>query len=499
MAGKFTPYADLTKEQRAVVLGDNMVKRVQAAQDGLGLDVLVVDENTIVRCAVAQQEYRLDKLVDDYKPEVRGEVVGVGYGLDKLINDHDEMVRGFAERKLAEMGLTLDEWIYRFPDKCVLEESEKVLAAMEHKHDCEMIDNHLRGSHWLNEDGEIVLDDDPLYLYSAAAHVYEHRNLPPDQFDMVLDDEIFWDWEKSIRETTETILDEVGISWDDNNDRWEEARYYLEDAYGVNPPYRQIYGEELKVNIVLWTEREKDIDSTSISKMKKALERGEEVDEYLRDNMLVKLCESQGYSFEDLAAAYKLNRSEESKAVKAEYGEFLESVVQEMETYNGHMGALTVLSTVEARDVNKISNPGSEIKVGKDAMLGVFDPWYGYGGLLEIKLEKPFVVPTDRVFDVQVEGHVPNDWGSYSVDKVYGLFDESWRPAVEVAEPGVLIAEEQSEKPDVRVPGQLKQAAGKPRAVDTQAATPGQDGKVCSASAVARAGEGPVHDVKRQK
>ena len=95
--------------------------------DGLDnlVKVLVDSDAWIVRRAVANQGYGLDKLVNDEKPIVRIGVAYQGYALDKLINDEHGYVRNAVEMYLLDHNLTLEEWISRNPDKCVLAENQK--------------------------------------------------------------------------------------------------------------------------------------------------------------------------------------------------------------------------------------------------------------------------------------------------------------------------------------------------------------------------------------
>ena len=67
--------------------------RVECAESGYGLDVLVDDESPEVRAAVARNGYQLDKLADDPDDTVRVMVAMQGEHLDKLIDDSSPLVR----------------------------------------------------------------------------------------------------------------------------------------------------------------------------------------------------------------------------------------------------------------------------------------------------------------------------------------------------------------------------------------------------------------------
>lgn len=72
---------------------DYEYERVECAESGYGLDVLINDWSPEVREAVARNGYRLDKLVDDPDEYVRAMIAMQGKHLDKLINDPSPLVR----------------------------------------------------------------------------------------------------------------------------------------------------------------------------------------------------------------------------------------------------------------------------------------------------------------------------------------------------------------------------------------------------------------------
>ncbi len=88
--------------------------------------------------------------------------------------------------------------------------------------------------------------------------------------------------------------------------------------------------------------------------------------------------------------------------------------------------ALVKLDGYELLELFEEAEKGEKyLTFGKDTMMGIFNEWSGTGGLLEFELEKPFVVPTSMVRNVQIEG-AKSDWG-YSVDSVFGLIGSCWK------------------------------------------------------------------------
>lgn len=120
MSGHYIPYSELNPRQRDRVDSPSPAIRINAAKDGLGLNVLMLDAIEDVRCTVATMHYGLSQLVFDKASMVRAAVASTGYGLDKLISDPTWAVRRTAEAALAAQGIDLDEWIATNPDKCAL-------------------------------------------------------------------------------------------------------------------------------------------------------------------------------------------------------------------------------------------------------------------------------------------------------------------------------------------------------------------------------------------
>lgn len=141
----FTPYNDLTDEQKKLVDSDDVNERMEQVNKREGLDVLAKDGDVSIRAAVAAQGYGLNELHKDSEPSVREEVAKQGYALnelrkdpepsvraavaaqgfalDRLIKDDEPVVSEAAQKCLDEQGQTIDEWVAANPDKCVLPEN----------------------------------------------------------------------------------------------------------------------------------------------------------------------------------------------------------------------------------------------------------------------------------------------------------------------------------------------------------------------------------------
>lgn len=81
-------FADLSQEQKALVLSEDLMVRAEAAKQGLAMD----------------------KLIDDPEPYVRYQVARNEFGLDKLAHDEDWHIRELIHYRLDAMKTTLKDW-----------------------------------------------------------------------------------------------------------------------------------------------------------------------------------------------------------------------------------------------------------------------------------------------------------------------------------------------------------------------------------------------------
>ena len=71
-----------------MIKSDDWGNRLEMAEQGYGLDILIKDEDSLVRAEVAKQ----------------------GYGLDILVNDKDYDVQEAVKNYLTAHNLTLEQW-----------------------------------------------------------------------------------------------------------------------------------------------------------------------------------------------------------------------------------------------------------------------------------------------------------------------------------------------------------------------------------------------------
>lgn len=168
------------------------------------------------------------------------------------------------------------------------------------------------------------------------------------------------------------------------------------------------------------------------------------------------LAESQGYSMEDLQKALQ----------KGEYvypNEFLESVRQEVINETSSINRLTVLLRMPLRDAIKLnefvhqaektgheSHPWERpdcgsLTIGKNATLGLFDPWNGGGSTFEIELKKDLELPIKYVHSALPD---VKQRGEYSIEEVYGMSGSAWGEDLKSINEPKGRTEEQTEEED---------------------------------------------------
>ena len=252
----------------------------------------------------------------------------------------------------------------------------------------------------------------------------------------------------------------------------DEVEEILHEYISFDPDYDHFMKDDMKVNLLLAKDYERganfvdikhnllrQINKDEFEIMKADAEKwGNEI--HKPDNALVWLVEQQGYTLEELSDVYMefnkflneasnkpLQYSDVYKNFKENHSPFLTSVCQELDNHTYEMGCLTILFKSNLEEYCAICEFDNETKerapkeivFSKDTEIGIFNPWNGSGGPLEIELEKDIVLPTELIWELQIEGVKP-DFG-YTVDDVYGLVGSCWKEAK-----GILEPEKKSEK-----------------------------------------------------
>lgn len=313
------------------------------------------------------------------------------------------------------------------------------------------IDEAVRKLHYVGEDNiiEIYADrgDTGEFLQET---VYENRD--SNELESLIIDEIYEAHIEVVSNYEEEIMSKADMRGDEFED---EAYDYLRNTYSIEPDYEHFLSHEMKVNIMLRTDNERNNEYTTIYEQYLAMTTPDELtqpEESLKeDSMLVQLLKQQGHTLDELQSTMKdynkffyddthpsgnhvahfdENGEELSLSGKLElfnqtHNAFLTSVCQELENQCYQMGVMTVLAKMSIKDFIEMKQGDKHITMPKECMIGIYNPWNGAGSVLDIELEKDLVFSTDMIRDVQIEGVKPQ-W-EYTVDNVYGLIGSAWK------------------------------------------------------------------------
>lgn len=245
--------------------------------------------------------------------------------------------------------------------------------------------------------------------------------------NMDYDSYMFGEIEKDIRNCDN---EKVAEYFEEFGDLHEDA---VEVGYnGIDVNVDDILGKsEFRLNIMFGTDNERNFDMSSIVSSYGSWREPDfdyldsEID--ILDNGLTYLIHQQGHSVKEI---YDCLLGNERGFGSSEKMDFIKSVVNEI--VNNPSEALSELCALVKLDGNDYLTLLEAVDKGeqyltfkKDTMIGLFNDWSGGGSLLEVELDKPFVVPASMVRNVQVEGSRDNY--SYTVDQVYGLVGSCWK------------------------------------------------------------------------
>lgn len=185
---------------------------------------------------------------------------------------------------------------------------------------------------------------------------------------------------------------------------------------------------ELYLNVMFATDQEQDYDMSSIVTTFGSWKEPCPRDKTDFDNALTYLIHQQGHTVQEVYDCLSANPDGFSLNYQTN---FIESVVDDI-VNNSSEGCseLCVLVELSGQDIitffDMILKNDYYIEFGTDTELGIFNEWSGCGGLLDINLEKNFVVPVNMVRNIQIEGAGKENDG-YTVNSVYGILGSCWK------------------------------------------------------------------------
>lgn len=202
---------------------------------------------------------------------------------------------------------------------------------------------------------------------------------------------------------------------------------------GINFDINELLGNtRLRFNIMFATDKEQNYDMGSIVSA-----YGNDyqtpfvswsADKESYDNALTYLIHQQGHTVDEV-----LNCLLDNPRGFSDTDKFVTSVVNDIVNNSSEaMSELTVLVELSGENittfVDMIDKGTSYLVFDKNTDIGIFNEWSGCGGLLEINLDKPFVVPANMVRNFQIENSQrPYE---YTVNEVYGLNGSCWKDSL---------------------------------------------------------------------
>lgn len=186
---------------------------------------------------------------------------------------------------------------------------------------------------------------------------------------------------------------------------------YLQDTYNVNI-------------IIDFNNQDSDTEFSNSSTL-----------ENCKNNNLYTLLKKQGYTKKDYLNNLKFLEENKENIKKDKYNfdyekikklggsVFLTSVYEEI--LNNMYKCLTTLVVLKEISLKELIE-NNTFNVNTNNMIGLFNECYGSGSLLEIQLEKDFILDREKdIFKIQIE-YTKQDSG-YTVNETYGLIGNCWR------------------------------------------------------------------------
>lgn len=235
--------------------------------------------------------------------------------------------------------------------------------------------------------------------------------------------EAFWDW---LNDAYEDGVDQAWFNLasecaDDLEIEHETAWEFLTEMVEVRLPEQHFLDQEIHVDILVDTgDANYDFTCNNIA----PAWGGCDPDEAHAEASIFWLAGQQGYCMERVTAALKGEGTRNT---------FLESLVLEVENEASSINVLTFLCTmtvgqwIEVRENWIQAGRRGALRIEKDAVCGLFDPWSGAGSAMDLELEHDVVLPMELVHEITPDVCLYR----YGVNEVYGLVGKAWGAEVE--------------------------------------------------------------------
>lgn len=283
---------------------------------------------------------------------------------------------------------------------------------------------------------------------------------------------------------------------------------YVQETFSICPPYDHYLDQLMKVNILLGTKEEANVDHSLIHDqylaMSCPMDLSDSSPEAIKELLetpsgLTRLVEQQGFTMDELKTTLQdynavFNADTLADYARSQYPEmwdgeghemplknrlaafnrdhspFLTSLAQELDSQTGSLGVMTVLAEMSMKDYAKLMNPNSEVTMPSTAYIGIFDPESGGGSALEVEPVKPITFTRSDIFDIQIEGAKPDR--GWTVNDTFGLVSSCWKAPLSIREKTI---EEPQRKPSLT--DILKDASSRSQQTKNTAGTSHEQGR----------------------
>ena len=274
-------------------------------------------------------------------------------------------------------------------------------------------------------EGEIYTDYRDELGKENIAKILESKN-PRETFYEIIDeanlDSEFYAKSDVVDKIKENFDDEeLGFIYTDHSDTIEDW-VYGNVSFGID--YDQFLSEKVYIDIIVDTG-----DGNTDFSLNNPFPNwyGEYGKELSDESSILWLAKQQGCSEKVLNKALTDGKFGGSK--------FLESLREEVKNCTTSMNALTFFTDMtlkEAIDLNEKLSKGlvKSLTISKDATCGLYDPWNGAGGLLNITLDKDVKLPAEFIDSARIDGS-----RGYSAESIWGIIpDNVWTGSVKIEE-----------------------------------------------------------------
>lgn len=227
--------------------------------------------------------------------------------------------------------------------------------------------------------------------------------------------ELLWEWYDEVEyEEHKAVLKEFlksqNIKYEDFNEIREELMDTMYENMYIKYPEDHYLSQKFDVDIFLDTgDVEYDLSVNEIYPHYNS--RGEEkIQDIKEENCLLWLARKQGYNKRQFYNYFYKDKLPEGKK-----SPLLSSMYQELYNCTSHCNQLCIFKKMTLKELIELKESKEPLKITKDYTLGLVDTWCGAGGLLDIELEKDFMLPRENIQSIEIDDTVQ----CYSVKSIY--------------------------------------------------------------------------------